>query len=374
MANIALDGLGANYQGQYASKILLEPMFRSDDIMSNYTVYPNVKYKQNIMLAPKLTGITALNTGCSSTNTCDPAGFTIAPKVITVENVSVKQVQCWDEFKDQFIVESYKSGLNMPDLTGTQLADVILSRVRSGVQSDVVRNMWAGDTALGGGGAAGTNPTCSYRWADGLWKLLSAGGAVNGTRLNEVTATNGAAANYNTIGGSITALDATQLLTSVFDTAPAELQQTPAGEKRMFVTPNIYNAYYGALTALSPTGGSVDFGHSEAQSGVNYPRLRFRGVEIVCMYEWDAAFAQNTASPLFVMPNMTGAGVAKNAKNGCIYAAKDNLMIGSNVTDPDNQLKMFYDEVSDNMYVRANFTMGFQYGWNSLVTGACLIK
>ena len=368
MANIALDGLGANYQGQYASKILLEPMFRSDDIMRNYTIYPNVKYKQNLMLAPKLQGITALNTGCSSTNTCNPAGFTIAPKVITVENVTVKQVQCWDEFKDQFIVESYRAGINMPDLTGTELANVILNRVRSGVQSDVVRNMWAGDSSVNASGA-----TCSYKWADGLWKALSVGTAVNGTRLNEVTATNGAAANYNTVGGSITALDAAQLLTTVFDTAPAELQQTPAGEKRMFVTPNIYNAYYGALTALAPTAGSVDYGHSEAQSGVNYPRLRFRGVEIVCMYEWDTALTALTPA-LFVMPNMTGAGAAKNAKNGCIYAAKDNLMIGSNVTDPDNQLKMFYDEVSDNMYVRANFTMGFQYGWNSLVTGACLIK
>ena len=368
MANIALDGLGATYQGQYASKILLEPMFRSDEIMRNYTIYPNVKYKQNLMLAPKLQGITALNTGCSSTNTCDPAGFTITPKVITVENVSVKQVQCWDEFKNEFIVESYRAGVNMPDLTGTELANVILNRVRSGVQSDVVRNMWAGDTTVAAAGA-----TCSYKWATGLWKALSAGGAVNGTRLNEVVATNGAAANYNTVGGAITALDAAQLLTTVFDTAPAELQQTPAGEKRMFVTPNIYNAYYGALTALAPTAGSVDYGHSEAQSGVNYPRLRFRGVEIVCMYEWDTALTALTPA-LFVMPNMTGAGAAKNAKNGCIYAAKSNLMIGSNVTDPDNQLKMFYDEVSDNMYIRANFTMGYQYGWNSLVTGACLIK
>ena len=27
MANVALDGMGAGYQGTYASKILLEPMF-----------------------------------------------------------------------------------------------------------------------------------------------------------------------------------------------------------------------------------------------------------------------------------------------------------------------------------------------------------
>jgi len=364
MANIALDGLGANYQGTYASKILLEPMFRSDDIMRNYTVYPNVKYKQNLMLAPKLSGITALNEGCGVTNTnCDPAGFTVAPKVITVSNVSVKQSQCWDEFKDQFIVESYKNGLNMPDLTGTQLAEVIINRIRHGIQSDVVRNMWAGNTAA-------AVADCTYTWADGLWKTMSAGGAINGTQMNEVTATGTAAGNLIAVGATIGASDAVALLTNVFDGASAELQQIPASEKRMFVTPNIYNAYYGALTAVS-VAGAVDFGHSEAQSGVNYARLSFRGVELVPMYEWDVALTALTGADL--PPLFTCATAGIQATQGCIYAAKDNLIIGSNVTDPDTQLKMFYDEVSDNMYIRSNFTMGYQYGFNSLVNGACLV-
>ena len=363
MANIALDGLGATYQGTYASQILLEPMFRSDDIMRNYTIYPNVKYKQNLMLAPKLSGITALNTGCTATNTCDPAGFYVNPKVITVSNVSVKQTQCWDEFKDQFIVESYKAGLNMPDLTGTQLADVIINRVRHGIQSDVVRNMWAGNTAA-------AVADCTYTWADGLWKLLSAGAAINGTQMNEVTAATTAAASLITVGASIATSDAVSLLSNVFDTAPAELQQTPASEKKMFVTPNIYNAYYGALTAVS-VAGAVDYGHSEAQSGVNYETLRFRGVEIVAMYEWDTALTALTGADL--PPLFTCATKGIQATQGCIYAAKSNLIIGSNVTDPDNQLKMFYDEVSDNMYIRSNFTMGYQYGWNSMVNGACLV-
>tara|TARA_R110002051_G_scaffold286304_1_gene348827 strand:+ start:396 stop:1487 length:1092 start_codon:yes stop_codon:yes gene_type:complete len=363
MANIALDGLGATYQGQYASNILLEPMFRSDEIMRNYTIYPNVKYKQNLMLAPKLSGITALNTGCATTNTCDPAGFTVEPKVITVANVSVKQVQCWDEFKDQFIVESYRAGLNMPDLTGTQLADVIISRVRSGIQSDVVRNMWAGDTGA-------VIADCTYTWTTGLWESFSTGAAINGTQMNEVTATGTAAANLIAVGAAIASADAVTLLSNVFDTASAELQQTPASEKRMFVTPNIYNAYYGALTQVA-VAGSVDYGHSEAQTGVNYERLRFRGVELVPMYEWDVALTALTGADL--PPLFTCAVAGIQATQGCIYAAKSNLIIGSNVGDPDNQLKMFYDEVTDNMYVRSNFTMGYQYAWDSLVTGACLV-
>ena len=128
MANVALDGIGAGYLGTYASKILLEPMFHSDDIMSNYTIYPAVKYRQNITLAPALSSITAVHSGCGVTNTCDPAGFSITQKHIMVENVSVKQTQCWDEFKDQVIVESYRNGVNMPDLSGTELAEEIMQQ------------------------------------------------------------------------------------------------------------------------------------------------------------------------------------------------------------------------------------------------------
>ena len=365
MANVALDGIGAGYLGTYASKILLEPMFHSDDIMSNYTIYPAVKMRQNITMAPSLSSITAVHSGCGTTNTCDPAGFTVTQKYITVENVSVKQSQCWDEFKDQVIVESYKNGVNMPDLTGTQLADVIIDRVRNGIQSDMVRNMWAGDNAAGVVAIDSTYASMG----DGLWVTLSAGGAINGTQMREVTGTLGAAATqYITVGATLPAADAILILEDVYNTASSALQAIPASEKRIFCNPNIYNAWYSALTQVA-SAGSVDYGHSEAQVGKN--RLYFRGVELVPMYEWDTAL---TALAGGTFPALFTAAVAGiDATAGCIYTAKSNLFIGTYVTRPENELKMFYDEVSENMYVRAVFTMGFQYGWNALVNGAVLV-
>tara|TARA_R110000765_G_scaffold3387_4_gene10547 strand:- start:1049 stop:1321 length:273 start_codon:yes stop_codon:yes gene_type:complete len=89
------------------------------------------------------------------------------------------------------------------------------------------------------------------------------------------------------------------------------------------------------------------------------------------MYEWDTALtalAGATFPALF-----TAATAAIDATAGCIYTAKANLFIGTDVTSPENELKTFYDEVSDKMYIRAGFTMGFQYGWNSLVNGAVLV-
>jgi len=92
------------------------------------------------------------------------------------------------------------------------------------------------------------------------------------------------------------------------------------------------------------------------------------------MYEWDTALttlAGGTFPALFTAAGSAGGAI--DATAGCIYVAKANLMIGTDVTSPENEMKLIYDEVSDNVYVRAGFTMGFQYGWNSLVNGSVLV-
>ena len=371
MANVALQAAGTlAYNGTYASKILLEPMFHSDDIMRNYTIYPNVKYKQNILMAPSLRSITALNTGCVA-NTCLGTQFTVSQKTIEVENVSVKQTQCWDEFKSEVIVESYKNGINMPDLSGTELAQVIIDRVRGGISNDMIRNMWAGMKSGAGIPAAAD---CTYTsMGAGLWDLLAADAHFADTnKLQRVTG-GGAAADYNTVGGTIAVADVALLLDKAFAGAPAELQQVEASAKRMFVTPNVYNAYYASLTLVAQAG-AVDYGHSEAQAGKG--RLFFRGVELVPMYEWDVALslaATGAGIDVSALFTQAGATTTNQTTNGVIYTASANLMIGTDVSSPENEMKMIYDEVSDNMYIRAGFTMGFQYGWNSLVNGATLI-
>ena len=43
MANVANKGTFATYSGANLNEIFYEPVFRSDDIMRNYRVLPNVK-------------------------------------------------------------------------------------------------------------------------------------------------------------------------------------------------------------------------------------------------------------------------------------------------------------------------------------------
>ena len=66
----------------------------------------------------------------------------------------------------------------------------------------------------------------------------------------------------------------------VYDGAPAALQQVAPADKKMFVTPKLYNAY---LQNLEGTGADLAIVNRVDAS----PRVSFRGVELVAMYEWD---------------------------------------------------------------------------------------
>ena len=55
MANVAKKGTFATYSGANLNEIFYEPVFRSDDIMRNYRVIPNVKHKMNVYTSAALT-------------------------------------------------------------------------------------------------------------------------------------------------------------------------------------------------------------------------------------------------------------------------------------------------------------------------------
>ena len=68
MANVALNSIAATYGGANLNEIFYEPVFRSDDLMRNYRVIPNVKHKMNVYTSAALTKIVEPYTTCSSGN------------------------------------------------------------------------------------------------------------------------------------------------------------------------------------------------------------------------------------------------------------------------------------------------------------------
>ena len=329
MANVANKGTFATYSGANLNEIFYEPVFRSDDIMRNYRVIPNVKHKMNVFTSAALTKIVDKYTGCSATS--GSTQFNIDEKTITAGRMRVALEQCTDEFFGTYIEEMYKNGADVMNIEGTMLADAIVNRAVKGIAQDVVRLAWGGDDS-----------TANYQGVTGWIKLMGDDATVEGAK-RAVTCTDSTAP---TAGESLT------IIRRAYDEAPAALQQVPASEKKMFVSPAIYNAYLANLE-----GTSADLAITNQQDGVLV--VKFRGVELVPMYEWDTIVADLNPT----MFDVSGTDYT----NGLCYCAVDNLIIGSDVTDPEGSFKVFYDDLEEKMFFRGYFKLGVQFLYPSLV-------
>jgi len=324
--NVAHNEISATYGGKNLNEIFYEPVFRSDDLMRNYRVIPNVKRTQNVFTAAPLTKIVESYAGCSATS--DSKEFGIGSKTITAGRCRVALEQCTDEFYGTFIEESYRNGVDVQNIEGTDLANSIVTRAVDGIASDVLRLAWGGDID-------GAVP--GYTAFDGWMELMKA---------ESVLLTVGVDGTEPTAGEAIA------LIRKVYDSAPAALQQVAAGEKKMFVTPKLFNAYL-----ANTEGNSADLAIVNQIDGMT--KVGFRGVELVPMYEWDTILT-DTNPDLF-----TSAAVQYN--QGVCYVAVQNLIIGSDVTDPEGSFKVFYDDLEEKMFFRGYFKLGVQYLFSSLV-------
>ena len=337
--NVAFDSTNAGYSGANLNEIFYEPVFRSDDIMRNYRVIPNVKHVMNVYTSAKLTKIVKAQVACSASSQDPAVNFYVDQKVITAGRCRVALEQCSEEFYGTFIEESYRNGLDVNNLLGTDLADAIVNRAVAGIASDVLRLAWGGNIT---GAAAG------YAVFDGWMKLMGADAVVLAARTElDVVAP-----------AAPTAGEAINLLRTMYDAAPAALQQVAAADKKMFVTPKVFNAYLANLE-----GSSADLALVNQVDGMR--RVMFRGVEVVAMYEWDTILA-DTNPDLFV-------NAATNYTQGACYCAVENLIIGSDVTDPEGSFKVFYDDLEEKMFFRGYFKLGVQYLYSSLVQWGLLV-
>ena len=330
MANVADKGTFATYNGASLNELFYEPVFRSDDIMRNYRVIPNVKHKMNVYTSAALTKIVEPYTACSATS--GSTQFDIDNKTITAGRCRVALEQCTDEFFGTYIEEMYRNGVDVMNVEGTQLGDAIVNRAVKGIAQDVVRLAWGGDTAAAAG----------YTAFDGWMKLMGADATVLAAR----TELSAVAPTAPTAGESLS------LLRTMYDDAPAALQQVPAGDKKIFVTPKTYNSYLSNLE-----GTSADLAITNQQDGLLV--VKFRGVELVPVYEWDTILA-DTDPAMFLRGGVNGT-------EGACYCAVENLIIGSDVTDPEGSFKVFYDDLEEKMFFRGYFKLGVQFLYPSLV-------
>lgn len=313
-----------NYRGDLANEILLEPVFFDEELRSSFRVMPNVTNRRKMQFVEKLENVVRKYTGCGFT----PVGnMSVYDRTIEVERMKIDMELCWDEFKDTVIEELLNQGTRLPDLSGTQVESILISRVQQALRLDLERLAYFGNTAS-------NDP--NFDPVDGLWTVhypnLVADTLIPRTNTGS--------------GSALTSGDGIEILRAVYDQAPNELKALPANEKVFYTTYSVFNQY---LVDIEE-GGGADYGLLQMINGA--PSLQFRGIRVIPQYRWDATLtALGTSTPHYVE-----------------YTTPMNRVLATDITDPGTDLAMWYDQKDEKVYLKGRWKMGVNYVHHSLIS------
>lgn len=330
--NVADNALGAGYSGANFNEMFLQPVFTDENIMANYRVIPNVRHTLNLYKADPLSCVVQSYDGCDDT---DYVGkdFNVNMRTITAGRMRVALEQCQDEFFGTYIEESYRAGLDVFNLSGTDLMNTIMTNVKRSITNDLVNLAWFGDTG------AGETSECLNSTKGFLHHMLS------GTAVPVTTWANGALA----------ANDAVDIMRDVMEDSDPALLAMASNEKVFWVSPNVFFNYVASVENLTATGFGGDLSLMRGEDGKAI--YTFRGIEVRPMYSWTANLASANAW-------------SSTANQLVVLGAKKNFVLGTDTNAPENQLRFWYDEYREKMIIRSYFKFGTQFVHPSLISWA----
>jgi hypothetical protein len=234
---------------------------------------------------------------------------------------------CWDEFEDTVFEELLKTGTRLPDISGTLIENILLTRVQQAIRNDITRLSYFGDQSS-------NNP--NFDSLDGFWTVyypqLVADDLV--PRANTGSGTNLASG------------DGFAILRDVYDQAPLQLKGLPANQKVFNVTQSVYSQ----LREDIENGGGGDYGLLQLINGVE--QFTFRGVTVIPQFRWDdIATSLGTVKPHYVE-----------------YTTPQNKVLATDVLSPETALELWYDQKDEKVYIKARFKMGVNYIHPSLIS------
>ncbi len=189
------NSISHTWNGREMLPVLFTPIFQSPNILENYTVYPNIKEKVNLYFAGAPAMMLRKYTGCGFTAT---GGLQISDRQLEVHRVKINQEMCEDQFEGTFLAETFRAGVEINDLSGTEVYNVWLKRVLEGLKNDTFRISWFGDDV---------NANADWNQFDGFFRIMTDTVAVTKLDLNSsptyaagnVLAAEGAAAAFKTM-------------------------------------------------------------------------------------------------------------------------------------------------------------------------------
>ena len=297
-----------------------------EDIQSN-----KILYKDNY-----LDKITKKRVGCNNTET--ETGNAITSFTLNVVDLQVQLQQCADVFDSTIAETARKKGVDINDLTGTDIETYILEKVATTAARDIYRLVFLGDTTLS---------DANYTPFDGIYKKVKAGYlAGDGT----------------TYAGTIVANDLivtniVATLDRVWEAQSYELKFIPDAEKVMFVEDAVFRAWekYLSSTQFSGVGAQRDV----LVNGLN--TLSFRGIPMVNTQVISKYLAQDFA---------TGSPATLSTPYRILLTKADNHYIATDAITDTARVQMWYEPTTDTNYTRLRYKAGYNYAFGELNTFA----
>ena len=327
MANaVATSGLHTYNGKEVTTELFWKPQEGSDNIFENYKVM-QVADKSNLYIPGNLTKIIKEYSGCGFSAS---GATTITDRIIITEKVKVNLEQCEDAWDDTIFEESLKQGVDIDDLRGTVVQRIILTKLLEGMRNDIARMQW-----FNRDGHSAADYAHYDGWLERAFDTSANLGYILDMSGNTSIETSGADDSLVTDG----TLTAFRLL---WENQSKVLRAIPRKDKRIFVTASIMDNY---LTSLEDTQN--ERGHGNLEDGT--PVVLFRGVPVVEVPGWDTHL-DDTDNPQ----------ATKIGNNLIVMTMPDNLIVGSDITNPDNEIKTWYSEDNETLRFKAKLKIGAQ--------------
>ena len=338
MANVAQTNFSHTYNGaEIIREVFFEPEEDNPALESLYRIV-DARDKTNIYLPQKLRKIFRVDSnGCGFS----AAGgtFNINDKTISTEKIKANLELCVEEFIDTVWSETLKRGVDINDLSGTDIDTMVREQVVKATRSDLHRLAWFASDATSSG--------ADWNAFDGWIQLfIDNSAAINTDSTFFDLSTQG----FEDSSG-IVADGAQNAFEKLYEEAGAELLAMP--NKVFYVSRGIKDNY---LKSLEDQNNSV--GQSNLENGVS--NITYRGIPVVEVPEWQVNL-DDTTNP---QNSVVGSHLI-------VFTTPDNLVIGTDTVSAGgtmNQFKFRYnDDDDEKLKIIAKMKLGAQYVHESLV-------
>lgn len=304
----------STWTSEYFAEVFLTPALVSNGLFNGgYDVDPLVNKSKTVYVGSEMRGIVRKKSTCGF----DPQGtFGLSEVVLSTEALAMNLEQCAAEFYNTIFKKELKKGTNVTDLSGTIVEQYIVENYQRALVNDTFALAWFGNTSLAS--------TAFLSPIQGWFARFEADSNVSKISI-------GSTGDYGVAA-----------LKEAYESATGQLiRQT--GNPVIHVTPQMY---YNILSTFE--NSDTDYGLTRLSNG---GALTFRGIPITEETTWTTTINE------YSLPN----------EKRLFFGNLENLHVGTDIANPGSDAKLFYDELEEKYYFKANFDLGVNYTHANLI-------